>query len=296
MARTRYRSRSWTWLLTAIGAALFLLLSAAFGSGLLTGPLWNAASWMDSPLITYLLVGIIVVAGAVQARTRPADGRGGQYPVSGSLTGGMPPSRFAERIAGNAVLLALPLRLFVGRAWLSSGLGKITNPAWTDTGQALHGFWQGAVAVNEAGRGKITYGWYRGLLLFMDTHHWYVWFAKLIAGGELLVGLALLLGGFVGIAALGGAFLNLNYGLAGSASANPILLTLGALLVLAWRSAGYWGVDRWLLPRLGVEEHAVASVDAAGASRALTLVSQTHAVDPARPLWQPSTGLARQDR
>jgi thiosulfate dehydrogenase [quinone] large subunit len=28
-------------------------------------------------------------------------------------------------------------------------------------------------------------------------------------------------------------------------------LLLGFLLVLAWKTAGYIGLDRWLLPRLG---------------------------------------------
>src|SRR5262249_9099470 len=135
--------------------------------------------------------------------------------------------------------------------WLSAGLGKLTNPDWTGSGQALHGFWQSAVAVNETGQGKITYDWYRNLLLYMDGQHWYTWFAKLIVGGELLIGLALLLGGVVGIAALCGAFLNLNYGLAGVASSNPILLALGLLLAVGWRAAGRWGLDRWLLPRVG---------------------------------------------
>jgi thiosulfate dehydrogenase (quinone) large subunit len=32
---------------------------------------------------------------------------------------------------------------------------------------------------------------------------------------------------------------------------HPILGFLGILLVLAWRIAGYWGLDRWLLPLLG---------------------------------------------
>ena len=33
---------------------------------------------------------------------------------------------------------------------------------------------------------------------------------------------------------------------------NPVLFTLGIGLMLAWRVAGWYGVDRWLLPRLGV--------------------------------------------
>lgn len=40
-------------------------------------------------------------------------------------------------------------------------------------------------------------------------------------------------------------------GLAGSASTNPVLFTLAIGLMLAWKVAGYYGVDRYLLPRLG---------------------------------------------
>lgn len=32
----------------------------------------------------------------------------------------------------------------------------------------------------------------------------------------------------------------------------PIVIGLGAIrLILAWKVAGYYGLDRWLLPRLG---------------------------------------------
>jgi thiosulfate dehydrogenase [quinone] large subunit len=55
--------------------------------------------------------------------------------------------------------------------------------------------------------------------------------------------------GFFG--ALAGTFMNLNFMLAGSASTNPVLLLLGFLLVLAWKTAGYIGLDRWLFPLLG---------------------------------------------
>jgi len=61
----------------------------------------------------------------------------------------------------------------------------------------------------------------------------------------------LILGAFVGVAALAGAFMNMNFMLAGSASSNPVLLVLAILLILAWKTAGYIGLDRFLLPLLG---------------------------------------------
>ena len=74
---------------------------------------------------------------------------------------------------------------------------------------------------------------------------------KLIAFGETAVGLGLIVGAFTGVAAVSGAFMNLNFLLAGSASTNPVLLLLGFLLVMAWKTAGYIGLDRFLLPLLG---------------------------------------------
>jgi thiosulfate dehydrogenase [quinone] large subunit len=43
----------------------------------------------------------------------------------------------------------------------------------------------------------------------------------------------------------------MSFLLAGSASSNPVLFVLAMGLILAWRVAGYYGVDRWLLPMLG---------------------------------------------
>jgi thiosulfate dehydrogenase [quinone] large subunit len=45
--------------------------------------------------------------------------------------------------------------------------------------------------------------------------------------------------------------MNVNYLLAGSTSTNPNLLVAALVLMLAWRTAGAWGLDRWLLPALG---------------------------------------------
>jgi len=148
--------------------------------------------------------------------------------------------------------LWLIVRVYVGYTWLTSGLGKISNPAWVQTGLALKGFWQNAVAVPEPpARPPIAFEWYRAFIqALLDGGH-YVWFAKLIVAGEILVGIALILGAFVGIAAFFGAFMNWNFMMAGTASINPVLFTLSIFLILAWKTAGWWGLDRWLLPLLG---------------------------------------------
>ena len=104
MTDTRTLSRSTTGGLTAIAAALFLLLSGAFGSGLLTGPLWNGANWVNSPLITYLLVGLIVAAGIVQANRLSTSGLELHFPLHG-----LPPGQMAEPL--------LPRLLFGNVFW-----------------------------------------------------------------------------------------------------------------------------------------------------------------------------------
>ncbi len=40
-------------------------------------------------------------------------------------------------------------RLYLGYTWLSSGIGKLSNPGWTQTGEALKGFWERAVLIPE---------------------------------------------------------------------------------------------------------------------------------------------------
>ena len=143
-------------------------------------------------------------------------------------------------------------RLYVGYSWLTSGIGKLSNPAWTQTGEALKGFWERAVAIPDApARPLIAFDWYRGFLQSMIDAGAYTWFSKVVYIGEILIGVALILGLFTGIAAFFGGFMNWNFMMAGSASTNPVLFTLSILLVLAWKTAGWWGLDRFLLPALG---------------------------------------------
>lgn len=145
----------------------------------------------------------------------------------------------------------LVVRVWVGYQWLTSSLRKIGDPAWVQTGVALKGFWERAVMIPEKGRPPISFDWYRDFIQYLLTTESYTWFAKLLAYGELLVGVALVIGAFVGIAAFFGALMNWNFMMAGSASTNPVLLLLAILLILAWKVAGYIGLDYYLLAMLG---------------------------------------------
>ena len=155
--------------------------------------------------------------------------------------------------AGPWSLVWLVVRLYVGWEWASAGWGKIMGAGAHPWGpESLRAFWERVVAIPAApAKASITYDWYRSFLEALLNMNAESWMAPLVAWGELLVGVALILGIFTGIAAFFGAFMNMNFMLAGSASTNPVLFFLGILLVLAWKTAGWWGVDRWLLTRLG---------------------------------------------
>src|SRR5579862_176819 len=170
---------------------------------------------------------------------------------------------FADR---RMAWLWLIVRVYAGYAWFSAGwekltgnsinldstFGKKTGSPWVFTansGAAMQGFVKYALT-QATGSHPAVQGWYANFLQTFVLPHPAVW-AYLITFGELAVGLGLIFGVLTGIAAFFGVFMNLNYLLAGAVSTNPILGFLGLFLILAWRIAGYYGADRYLLPLLG---------------------------------------------
>lgn len=151
------------------------------------------------------------------------------------------------------------LRIYLGYEWLMAGWHKATGTGWVDGGAALKGFWTNVIKVPESGKAAITYDWYRSFLTFLLEHNTYTWFGKLIAYGEVLIGICLIVGLLTGFAAFGGALMNFNFMLAGSASTNPVLFFIAVLLILAWKAAGYLGLDRFVLPVLGTPWRAPAA-------------------------------------
>ncbi|MGE5464135.1 MAG: DoxX family protein [Syntrophothermus sp.] len=147
-------------------------------------------------------------------------------------------------------ILWLPIRVWLGLQWVEAGYHKLTNPAWMQTGLALKGFWTGATQIPAEGHPAVAYGWYREFLQMMLNAQAYTWFAKIIAVSETLIGVAFILGIFVGLTAFIGGFMNWNFIMAGSASVNGMFFGLAVLLVLAWKIAGYIGLDYFLLPRI----------------------------------------------
>lgn len=161
--------------------------------------------------------------------------------------------------------LWLIVRLYVGYEWITAGWEKLTgysisfdsfgkaagNP-WVFTGHdgaAMIGFAKGALA-QSVGAHPAVQGWYAWFLQNIVIPAAPA-FAYIITFGEIAVGLGLIVGCLTGIAAFFGLFMNLNFMLAGAVSVNPILGVLSIFLVLAWRVAGFYGIDSYLLPLLG---------------------------------------------
>ncbi|GCE30152.1 hypothetical protein KDA_56360 [Dictyobacter alpinus] len=162
--------------------------------------------------------------------------------------------------------LWLIVRLYVGYEWFTAGWEKLTGHSiaigsfgeaakggpWVFAGHdgaAMKGFVTGALA-QATGAHPAVQGWYATFLRDFVLPNAAV-FSYVITFGEICVGLGLILGILTGIAAFFGIFMNLSFLLAGAVSINPVIGTLALFLVLAWRVAGYYGGDRYLLPLLG---------------------------------------------
>nr|WP_066295566.1 DoxX family protein [Bacillus sp. FJAT-29937] len=144
----------------------------------------------------------------------------------------------------------LVIRLYVGYAWINAGWHKITDDNWTgeNAGGAIQGFVKGALA--KAAEGKDVTGWYAMFLENIVLPNAST-FGYLVAYGEVLVGLGLIFGLLTGIAAFFGSLMNVSFLFAGTLSTNPLLFILATWLVMAWKVAGWYGLDRWALPYLG---------------------------------------------
>lgn len=147
--------------------------------------------------------------------------------------------------------LWLIARMYVGYEWIMAGWGKVQSPTWIGphAGTALKGFLLGSLQ-KTAGHHPDVSMWYAWLINHAVLPNVTI-FSHMVAFGELLVGIALILGIFTGVAAFFGAFMNMNYLFAGTISINPLMFLLELFLILAWRVAGWYGVDRYLLPFLG---------------------------------------------
>jgi thiosulfate dehydrogenase [quinone] large subunit len=183
----------------------------------------------------------------------------------GPVTAGGSPGGTREAFTGNlrfadwlyrskaASVIWLVARVWLGYGWLNAGYQKLWGSEkavfWGGAGAGVKGFAAAGVAGSTAGKGGASYGWWAAFL-----HNFVIpnasWIAKLITVSELAIGALLILGLFTGAAAVAGLSLNLIYMFTGSAGVNPAYAVVAVFLILAWRNAGYLGLDRFALPGL----------------------------------------------
>ena len=160
-----------------------------------------------------------------------------------------PVSRFLFSDTRSAFIWLI-IRLYVGYAWLKAGWGKLNDRCMDRRASrdCAAGFINGILAKAQEG-GDVS-GWYASFLENTVLPNAKL-FSFMVAYGELLVGLGLIFGLLTGIAAFFGGLMNVSFLFAGALSSNPLLFILATWLVLAWKVAGWYGLDRWALPILG---------------------------------------------
>ncbi len=226
-----------------------LVICAVAGVWTLFHLIWNLQKqttddyWGQALLVLFIVALILAFARYFQDRsTLKASSSQEEFPEP-------PIAKFFLGSSGAAVLWFV-VRMNVGAQWFLAGWEKVEDPTWGTSGAALKGFVAAAIA-KTGGAHPSVQGWYGNFL------HDFVLpnvglFSFLVTWGEVAVGLGVLVGALTGIAAGFGVLMNLNYLLAGTVSINPVLGTFGLFLCFAWRVAGQIGLDRWLLPLLGL--------------------------------------------
>lgn len=146
------------------------------------------------------------------------------------------------------------IRLYLGYEWIYAAIDKLgkDSAVWVGpkAGTGVKGF------LNHAVSPQMTGGDHPSVL------SWYAWLVNhvflpnatalsyLIAYGELLVGIALIIGLFTRFTVFFGALMNLNFLLAGSTGINVPMFTLELAMLLVGGTAGLIGVDYFVLPLL----------------------------------------------
>src|SRR5690625_741332 len=125
------------------------------------------------------------------------------------------------------------LRIYVGYQWVTAGWGKAMG------GFDASGFIQGAIA-RAGGENTAVQGWWAAFLETVSLPNAGL-FSFMVAWGEVLVGIALILGIFTNFAALMGITMNFAFLLSGTVSTNAQMVILTIFLIIAGYNAGRYG-------------------------------------------------------
>lgn len=150
-----------------------------------------------------------------------------------------------KHINGPIMALILTIvRIWLGFHWVEAGYNKIKS------GFDAGGFLQGAIA-NASGAHPTVQGWYAGFLEGVALPN-IEFFNFLIPWGEFLVGLGLIIGLATIPALIAGAFMNLNFMMAGMglSGLDSKLFAAAVILLFIGKGRYYYGLDRFIIPYL----------------------------------------------
>ena len=159
-----------------------------------------------------------------------------------TLTGASDEHLTSTKVTGILWLIA---RVWLGLQWIAAGYQKVfgeSSAVWVGpkAGIAVAGFLKGAIAKSllapdfdaAANAHPAVQAWYAQLAQDYFVPNAAV-FSYLVAYGDLLVSIALIVGIFTHFAALMGILMNLAYLFAGTTSTNPNLLVVERIILLA---------------------------------------------------------------
>ncbi|GGC79669.1 hypothetical protein GCM10007216_07710 [Thalassobacillus devorans] len=140
-----------------------------------------------------------------------------------------------------AAAILTVLRVYLGYAWLTAGWGKLTGGGFDSAG-----FIQGAIG-NASGEHPAVQAWWASFLEGVALPNAEI-FTFLVMWGEVLVGIALILGIFTNFAAIMGLVMNFAFLFSGTVSTNAQMVLLTVFIAVAGYNAGKIGLDRWVIP------------------------------------------------
>jgi thiosulfate dehydrogenase (quinone) large subunit len=146
------------------------------------------------------------------------------------------------REATVASYLLTVARLWLGYQWLMAGWHKVAGEF------SAAGFLRGAIA-NSQGERPLVQAWWASFLENFALPNAAL-FEFMVAWGEVLVGIGLIVGAFSVLAVFFGMLMNFSFLLSGAISVNPQMILVSFILLSGGRNTGILGLDRWIMPFL----------------------------------------------
>ncbi|HQT99241.1 MAG TPA: DoxX family protein [Acidimicrobiales bacterium] len=129
------------------------------------------------------------------------------------------------------------MRVWLGVMWIQAGVSKLwgaENPAF------LHN--HGAAVAGFASHGVPAYSWWGSFLRSFVVPN-AGWIGIVVAVGEFAIGVALVLGLFTRLAAVGSLALLFTYVMSGAASVCAFYALIALVLLATWRTSSWIGID-----------------------------------------------------